>query len=377
MTGLLKSVLQERAERTSPVQADLDAIISRGDRRVRRTRVTGAMAGIAGVALIATVVPFATGQWLDADSPVAPAPAGPAPFADRQVSYAVGPTIHHGDQRIDVGRDVRSYVQTDDGFVFATKSGEVFFNDGEQTSAVGRTSPGGLYLKADDSGSYVAWVEFPTEGAPRFVVYDTALRERVVETAEGNRPGMDSFRDTDAAYVFGVDGDFAYWRSGDGLVKHDITTGQSEILARDVSPFDVADIANGKIAHLTRRGGDEASTLRVSTDLENPAEPLPSGWNGYLSPSGDHIVVEDADEMAVYDTATRADVTPDTKGYAFVAGYDWLDDDTVLMLGLESPDESEPIDILRCDVPSGGCTVAVDEAATFPGFAIPVGESID
>ncbi|MGH3333446.1 MAG: hypothetical protein ACRDPJ_19285 [Nocardioidaceae bacterium] len=385
MTGLLKSVMREHADSATPPQPDLDAIVTAGDRRTRRTRMAAGL-GVAAVVTAAVAVPSALTLDRATDAPVASTQgAEQGVYADRLPTYSLGSVIHYGGTTVDVHDQVASFVQTDDGFVYATKNGEVHFADGRTTEKIGRTSTDGLYLKADDSGSTVAWVEFPEGEAPEFVVYDTGMRAEVLRTSQGNTAGMTSFRDTDAAYIFGVDGDDVYWRSGDGLVRYDLQTGESEVLSADANPFDVSDVANGHIAHLIRRDGGEASALRVSTDLNEPAKPLPSGWNGYLSPDATYIAVDQADEMAVYDVATHEDVSPDTQGYAFVAGYAWLDDRTVMMIGMEKPEKSEPIDILRCSVPSGTCEVVEDDVAVFDDdsavsdlglLSLPVGETV-
>ncbi|MGH3330391.1 MAG: hypothetical protein ACRDPJ_03700 [Nocardioidaceae bacterium] len=385
MTGLLKSVMREHADSATPPLPDLDAIVTAGDRRTRRTRMAAGV-GVAAVVAAAVAVPGALSLDRATDAPVASTQdAARGAYAERLPTYSLGSVIHYGDTTVDVHDQVASFVQTDDGFVYATKNGEVHFADGRTTEKIGRTSTDGLYLKADDTGSTVAWVEFPDGEAPEFVVYDTARRAEVLRTSQGNTAGMTSFRDTDAAYIFGVDGDDVYWRSGDGLVRYDLQTGESEVLSADANPFDVADIANGHIAHQIEGVDGEDLPLRVSTDLEHPGKPLPSGWDGFLSPDATYIAVDKADEMAVYDVATHEDVSPSTEGYAFAAAYTWLDDRTVMMIGMERPDKSETIDVLRCPVPSGACEVVADDVATYEDdsavsdlglLSLPVGEEI-
>jgi hypothetical protein len=132
---------------------------------------------------------------------------------------------------------------------------------------------------------------------------------------------------------------------------------------------------------VSREVGGEDTPLRVSTDLQHPARPLPSGWEGYLSPGARYVSTDQADELAVYDVATREDVTPETLGYAFVAAYAWLDDETVTLIAIEELGGAQPIDILECTVPDGACTVAADDVTVYsesrpPQLALPVGERL-
>lgn len=370
MTDLLKSVMQERVERSSTPQPDITAILASGERRARRRRWTGAVGGVAALVMAATAATFAADRLTGPD--IAVAPTGQPPFQARQVSYAVGSTINYGSRSIDVGDKVASYVQTDFGFVFATKDGEVYFADGERVSSIGRTSPDGLYLKADDSGPLAAWVEFPEGAAPEFVVHDTATGDEVLRTSEGNDVGMGAFRDTDAAYVYAVDGEQVYVHSGRGAEVYDASTGDSRTLDEKAVPFTVSDVADGVIARLDNRDGE--GTITIGRGWSDQGTTIPASGQGYLSPAGAYFSVEDADVMRVFDTSTGNEVDLPVPGYAFKVVYQWLDDDTAVLVALDS--ETGPFDILTCDIPTGSCSVAVEDAATFPNFALPVGQSL-
>lgn len=385
MTGLLKESLREQAETQTVPRFDAATIMSAGNRRVARRRVVAGSLAVAAVTLAAVALPqlAGVGGTTGADGLVAQQGRDATrAFAERRPTYAVGTVIHYGEDTIEVGETVGSFVQTDDGFVYATDNGEIHLADGATTEEIGRTSRDGLYLRADDSGSLVAWVEFTGGRAPELVVYDTAARDEVARTAEGTEPEMSAFRDTDAAYVYAVDDGTVYWRSADGLVALDVAEGTSEVLLADAVPSDVADVADGTFAHRVQRPDGEDEVLRVSTDLTDPARPLPSGWKGHLSPGARYISVEVGDEIAVYDTSTHEEVTPDTDGYEFVAIYSWLDDGTVAMIGIERLGGAQPIDILTCEVPAGACTVAADDVATYSEdgpvpLALPVGERLE
>lgn len=387
MTGLLKETMREHADAQAPPAIDIETIISAGSRRVARTRVAAGSLAVAAVTLAAVGFPqLLDGSGTPGDEGLVAGQGREAatPFAERRPTYAVDGTIHYGDTSIDVGQRVESFVQTDGGFVYATIDGQVHLADGTTNAPIGRTSPDGLYLKADDTGSVVAWVEFAAGQAPELVVYDTADRKEVVRTDEGTRPDMQSFRDTDSVYVYAIDDGTVYGRNADGVTALDVATGTSELLLTGSGAFDVTDVANGHFAHLVREVGDENSALRVSTDLAHPAAPLPSGWSGRLSPGAVYVSTEEGDEVTVYDVATHQEVTPDTGGYAFVGAYAWLDDDTVSMIGTKSlGGGSQPIDFLTCEVPKGACAVAEKGVATYsedgpvPLLALPIGERLE
>jgi hypothetical protein len=388
MTGLLKETMREQADAQAPPAIDVESLARAGDRRMRRSRLTTglAAAGVAGILAIGTVLgPQLVGDDGTTDDSLVAGTGGSTAgaFVERLPTYAIDDVIYYGNTPLDVGQRVESFVQTDDGFVYATIDGQIHLADDTTNAPIGHTSPDGLYLKADDTGSLVAWVEFSAGQAPELVVYNTADRKEVVRTDEGTRPDMQSFRDTDSVYVYAVDDRTVYWRNEDGLVALDVETRSSTVLRADATPFDISDVANGHVAHQVFEDENEGSTgLYVSTDLSRPGRPFPSGWEGYLSPGARYISTDQADELAVYDVATREDVTPDTLGYEFVGAYAWLDDSTVTMIGIQSLGRgSQPIDILTCEVPLGACKVTAEGVATYSedgpvALVLPVGERL-
>jgi hypothetical protein len=200
MTRLLSDVLHERADSAPGPHVDLDAIIGAGNRRVRRSRLSTGLAAAAVATVVAgssLVLPGLVAQ--ERDAPVAGAPA---PFTERRAGYALDGAIHWGDETFEVGLPVTSYVQTDDGFVLTNRQGDVFLFDGTDSQRIGFTSNG--RIRADDTGSLVAWVDRAEDGHPQYVVYDTrtmAEVARVDDVAAGpSREEWDL-----AAEVFAVD----------------------------------------------------------------------------------------------------------------------------------------------------------------------------
>lgn len=376
MTGLLNDVMHERADRAGTPDLDLDAIMTAGDRRVRGRRLTTGLA-VVGVAGVVAVAGVALPGLLDHDG--APAPTT-SPFAARDVSWAVGSTIHWGSQTFDVGQRVRSYVQTDDGFVWTSPDETVHLFDGSSSRRIGRADGG--YLATDDTGSLVAWTTPGTaKRDPAYVGYDTAARA-VVDEVDAGSPADDG----EVGQVMALDGSALYWRRGDDIVRHDLDGGDT-VLWSQAAPADpatksepaiwqVADVADGAIAYFVERG--DAWGLAVGRGIEPDAPVLSTASNGYLSPDGRYLASEQDDFIAVHDTTTGGEVGPDLSRYPYAVGYAWVDDDTVMAYGLKDIDGDGPYaaDMLSCDI-GADCTVVASLDVGIDDFALPIGRPLD
>lgn len=382
MTGMLRSVLREHADSTPAPQVDLDGIIGAGERRARRTRVTTGLAAAAVASAVAGSALVLPGLVPDRGDL---ATSAPAPFAERRVGYATGDVIHWGEESFSVGAVIRSYVQTDDGFVFTTKNGDVWLYDGTDSQRIGHAESN--RLRADDQGSLVAWVASTEAGATQYVVYDTALGEelaRVDDTAAGP-----SREDADGAEVFAVDDGSVYWRAdADRMVRFDVVSGDTEVLYQQQPPADpadkqpvaygIADVAAGQIAYLVDAGKGTEAKVNPTIDLGDATVARAS--NVVLSPDGRYLGAEEDDNIKVYDAVTGADVTPDLGRYPFAVAYGWVDEDTAMVFGIKDLDTaSYDVDLLSCDVPTGSCAVVsstqLDGGAS--SFVLPVGLPLD
>lgn len=381
MTRLLQDVLRERADLAPVPHVDLDRVVAAGERRVRRTRLTTGLAAAAVAAVVA-------GSAFVLPGLVSPDERGlateaPSPFTERKVGYAIEDVVQWGSESFSVGAVVTSYVQTDDGFVFTTRNGDVRLYDGHASVLIGHVA--NHRLRSDDTGSLVAWVDLAEDGHPQYVVFDThALREvaRVDDAAAG--PSRDSTEG--GAEVFAVDDGMAYWRTSEGFVRYEVTSGRQTVLAGSPVPTDPAhkqpvaysieDVAAGRIAYVVDAGQGPEMKVAKSLDLGAPTAALSS--NGLLSPAGDFLGAEVEDNIAVYDTTTGADVTPALPGYPFAVVMGWVDEDTAAVFAIKrlGDDTAYPFDMLSCDVPSGDCTVV--SRGTAPADAeslvIPVGD---
>ncbi|QNN52940.1 hypothetical protein [Nocardioides mesophilus] len=373
MTGLLHDTLDERAGSMPSSSFDAQQVIDDGRRRVRRRRLVAGLAtlSVAGVlgagAVVGPGLPDAAPRPNDRT-----ATGGPA-FPDRRIGYAEGSTIHWGTQAFDVGTRVASYVQTDDGFVWTARTGDVFFFDGTRSVPAGRSETG--RLRTDDTGSVVAWLDLAEDGTPEYVVYDTDLpgvTDRIEQpTILGPAQEGDARYWDNGAQVYAVDDGSIYWRGADAdLVRYDLGTSTETVLLDGAGighpgdgpdvPIEILDVAGGRIAY--RTDGSAGPSTWVGTSLD-PARSvrMPTGTDGHLSPDGGRLVVEQDDAAALYDTSTGAALPFAPRGYAFAVGFGWEDDSSVTAVGIKDlSTDPYDVDFLRCG-PEGGCTVAGSE----------------
>lgn len=378
MTDLLTRVLHERADSAPGPHFDVDAIVRAGDNRIRRSRVHAGVAALA-VAGVVAAAGLAGTQLL---SPASPGPATEAVgrFADRLVGFADGSVIHYGDRTFTVDAPIASYVQTDDGFVYTTADGDAWFFDGTASTRIGRAA--GHRLRADDTGSLVAWLTGTPKTAEQYVVYDTSLR---TEVSRVDAAGVTASADDSGPSVYAVDDGAVYWHGAAGIERYQVATGTSTDVATwpttssrpqaSGGPRELVDVANGRLAYVVE--GDQGSRLLVGDTVGPGAQQMPTGWHGVLSPDGRYIGVEEADEVAVYDTRSGSEVTPDLAGYPFKVVYGWEDADTAMVFAITDLKAARyPAEFLRCDVPAGDCTVVSSATVTEQGFSLPVGDGM-
>jgi len=372
MSTDLREVMHERAHRTHPGRVDLAAVVRIGDQRRRRRAYAVAGAGVAVVAAVGSVTLMS-----DQEGATTIAPAGQS--VEREPSYATGSIIHHGDQTTDVSpHRVQAYVQTGEGYVFTDSDGVVRLATGSGLDTIGQSAGDGWYLQADDTGSLVAWID-DSAGVPELVVYDTAVGAESLRTSEGFRAGMGWLRDDDPAFVYALDDGVAYVRDGEGAARVDIETGERTLLHRGAGPWDLADVANGLIAHEPPSGAPDTSaeagevpfTMLLGTDYSADGTPIPASTNS-LSPDAGYAVTDFNDSERIFDVATGTDVTPKLPDYGFIAVAAWTSDDTAALVALDR----ERVDLLECDIPAGTCAVVAADIGPPERLQLPTGEHL-
>lgn len=384
MSGTLKDVMRERADAQAPPMIDVDAIVRTGDRR-RRTRAAAASVAVAAATLGALALPQLAGgpdETRSQDMVAGQGREARASFAERRTTYAVDDVIHYGNAVMDVGRHVASFVQTDQGFVYTSGGGDVWLWDGNDSVRVGHAQS--RRLRADDTGPLVAWVDRTSNGAPEYVVFDTSSRTDLARV-----PGPSPAPGDEDAEIYALDDGAAYWGTAEGLVRYDVETGNSTVLARSQPVTDpahkpeelvhVVDVADGRIAYVA--DSEHGTRLLVGESIGAGAVRVPSAWGGIaaLSPDGRHLGVE-ADRAVVFDTTSGRDVTPGLDGYGYRSVYGWSDDETALVVAVEGVDadrERFRVDFLTCDVPEATCREVARTRVGQLGLVLPTGDPMD
>lgn len=357
MTEKLKTLMDEAAEMDYGTP-DLDAIFRAGDTTVRRRRLVVGAAGLAAAAVVAGAVAITAGEG-DPESAIA---GEPAPLD--AITWAWDGALRTPDGGVyDVGRDVKAYVRTSVGYAFLDDKDVAYsFVDGV-VEEIGPVSHPWPQLYADDEGSLVGWVE-GTEDDRKFVVHDlaTGATERF-----GDPTGMEQRSELDPFAMYAIDGRTVYVQDRRGAIAVDVDSGEVRVIEAEPKDwFGIKGVEDGVIAFAgpwNGGGGDSAAGTVVGTSPTDGVELVP-GWGdpAFFSPDGRFVSLE-GDHPEVYDTRTGQRIRIDLDGRPFGTGFDWLDDDTVVvgaaarMVG--------PLEILTCEVPAGTCSVVAPDLGMF------------
>lgn len=366
MTRLLHDTMTERAERLERPRMNLDVVMASGERR-RKRRAAGGTAGVAAACAVLAIGAVAvTG---DADDAQAPGYAGAAGFEERKATYATGSTIHYGDDAIDVSRTIHSFVQTDDGFVVSDPEGTVYLADGSSVSEIGSDAVNRGTLKADDSGSYVAWTERSGKRS-EFVTYDTETKADVARAPVHGGAG--------ASEVLAVDADGTYVADARGLVRVDLVTGRAEVLRSDFGDTEVREVADGLILRDLNRGHSPGPGVPLGSVLSRDPyadRPRTVASPRDLSPMATYVATDYRDSERIVDTGSNELIPLETESsHEFQSVSQWVDDDTVMVMTLDGLDGDLTMALSRCELPSGTCEQAVDDLPH--GSQLPVGENL-
>ncbi len=365
MTALLHDVMTDRAAALPPAVLNPDRIVADANRRVHRRRTA-----IIGAGAVAALGLGAAGQafWPSGGADKAKDDSVAATSESDANVWASDRIIHNGDTAIDVGHKVHTFVQTPQGYVFTDPAGTVWSWTSEGVDEIGQASPnanGGPVLVRDEG--LVAWLDSQT-GSNVIMLYD--------QTQEATTPLVTLPTDARAEFgpeIVAIDESDLYAVDGGGVIKIDVRTGEVSARAPGVK-FSLSDVEQGWLAHDTPAGGGqlaitrEMSQTEPTVDLFAPAD---------LSPAATYVMSENGDDFKVVKVSTGEDRSPAAKAdYFFFTGYQWVDDDTYMALGLAEDFEQNPGDLLTCEVSSGECTMSVPGVVDYGHFEVPIGEHL-
>lgn len=344
---LLSDLLEDGGSRIPVSPAPHAAILARAARRRRLRTARWLAAGVVATATVAIVAIGVTQVGGDDSGGSGIASSTIESFTQARVTYAEGSTIHYGDQTIDVAPyEVMALVQTDDGLVFVDRDFVVRFTDGGGLEQIGQVEgfTGDLVLAADDTGSYVGWID-----GDDAVVYDTAsgaevLREPVPAGGEGERT------------VAAVDGDFAYVQSGAGVDVWDLTTQTNTTITRADPNDRLGDVANG---YLLWHHFNGTSVVSRDPEAEQPVFNKIIGEDeDQLSPDASYVSAP----IWLFERATQQDVTPREADPLPEGKLQWLDNDRYVADtdNMHTSARSDPHDLLICTASEGTCSVVAE-----------------
>jgi hypothetical protein len=378
MGELLKDLMHERAAAEAPPDLDLDAIVRAGDRRVWRHRVVTGVAAAAVVGAAAVAAPTVLDQVRDDSAPATDQTTAPEPtevafsggFETRRTTYAVGSTIHYGDETIDVSPHVvAAFVQTDDGFVVASTDGTIILANGRSIGPIGSTvlRPGYAALVADEGGSLVSWAAPIQTGGTLFVVFDTATR---TEVALVSNPGASSGDEDDEfglPVVEALDGSTVYLHRSDGTVAFDIDSRETTMLQEGASPDWLKDVEDGTLAFASF--DDQAVVVSPDPNADGPLLPgyTESAW---LSSSATYLATEQQPgTFVVREVESGGDVT--MPGSATTAWFvEWASDSEYIAADLMAQDS---VSFRKCLIEAQQCTVTTGTVGDRAAVVLPDG----
>ena len=298
----------------------------------KKMRVLGILAALATALTLAGCGEERPSRGRAGDDPVLP--VGEPTYDVDAPSWAVGDTIHVGDQKITVKPAPGAYVVATGGIYYLTE-GKLYFTDGgrvEEVAPVASSTPvASSSLVESDDGRYLGMVieatgfedEFGT--APRVpVVFDLQTGTEVLRAEPGPVSKGDDLADLYeevGVNFLGFDDDAAYFDDPlrDGETRFPLGGGKPATVP--VDDFGLADVptfvGEGGIevlVHLADGGGYEISETG-------------DGFPAVVSPDERYLFVGRDDDAVFYDSASGDQVRFDPGSHNFLLG-GWVDDET-------------------------------------------------
>ena len=210
MTRTLRETLAASVEDAGVPDLDLAELIELGERRLRRRRLSAVLGSAAAVVVVLALALGGAAAW-HGRADRNPTPVNrPTPSPDERLGQPVrkivysdvrsgislprpggGQAISLGDSEVETGTGFTDMDVTDDGFVYTTSDGRVWFSDGGQPQPIGghvcsNYANGELGLRSQDAvmtanaGSLVAWFDCSDPALAALVMVDTRSVQEVL-----------------------------------------------------------------------------------------------------------------------------------------------------------------------------------------------------
>lgn len=283
--------LRSLAERAAGVDEHRSARLQEVHDRIRVSRRRRRAAGALGAVAMVMVVTGAAIVFRPGDEHISPAPdPTPTPTIpsppvedttlDRPLTYAVGQTIHYGNQVVDTDRTIAHVDVVDAGVMYLTQDGELWFTDGSSKRRVdpGTGSYNEGYEAASAAGSsLVAWVRHKGELPVEVVVYDAATQRVVLREPAGPSVWPEHDPNVPYAQALLVTPDVVVVRYYDTNYRRGAMAGQSRYVGYDLRTGRRTELSFDEVAQLNpappsrvlewrARSGDPDNLFRGSTD---------------------------------------------------------------------------------------------------------------
>jgi hypothetical protein len=342
------------------VPPSFDVLRETARRRTRRNAVAGSLAAAVAVAAIVSVA-----QLVDSDDRSTPEPADP-PYevnTTHPLSYALGTTVHYGNQTVDTPHEVLELDVTDAGVVARTADGRIWFTDGQDLEQVGTLGdPGSAlarpdspfsvswgFVVSDNSGARAAWLEFPQPGEPELVVYDTQHAEETARVPLGVEPGS-------YALLAGVTDRYGYWYSNPESVEDepfpdrrvDLVSGATQEVSDEEYAADQPGPGTPRTMMISHNGDRETPNFRWIVPATMRQFDVRAGR---VEPQGlQPLDARDGRTGQRFEFAAPEGYPHTGPGWLV----QWLDDDSVVIVQTRSGND----DLLHCRHSTGECTLA-------------------
>ena len=384
----LHDAFERHAREAGTPDLDIEKLVGLGEHRLRRRRLAAVLGAASTMAVVIALAIAASvsGPVKRGDGPV-DRPTTPV----RRIVYSdllrtdtrtgrTGGTVLLGNQVVDTGNGFVHLDVTDDGFLYTSRGG-VWFSDGGTPERVGShlcsALPNGEFghfahraVMAANSGSTAAWFDCTQPTRPTLVVFDTASRRGVAR-----RPVAMS---VESCELVDVTSERVYFDRGvyTGYPRPEYRFDVSDNRLRASTEQEYAEDLRSHPRGLVLGDAWKTGTATTGVGQSGPGQGLGQGLGQRFAVAGSRLVpVNDHDRVtSAFDTATRRAMRFRLPpGYHvetsdFFHLFEWLDNDTVALVFSGGWSAG---DILRCQLSTGRCVVAVP-APEGPGHTVRI-----